>query len=149
MCHYEVKCHKPLWLQALNGKQTQSSESRSFLSKKYELLLCLLHYCSCAAKSNYLQIITWSPILLNWYVHVNSLCSRPCLVLQSRGWHWVASRDLQWRRSLLPLVQKWGASPKRESSSWALTQTSQRASSPCKPCFFELSQANQHLNFIQ
>ena len=44
MCHCKVKCRKALWLQlreALwsNCKRTQSSESRFFLCKKYELLL--------------------------------------------------------------------------------------------------------------
>ena len=42
--HVEVKCRKALWLQAReilwsNCKRTQSSESRFFLCKKYELLL--------------------------------------------------------------------------------------------------------------
>ena len=64
MSHYEVKCHKALWLQVCealwsNCKWTQSSELRFFLCKKYELLLSL------AVQQLFL--------LTSWYTSLSSL----------------------------------------------------------------------------
>ena len=46
-CHYEVKCHKALWLQVREPlgviANRRSQANQDFPCKKYELLICSLH----------------------------------------------------------------------------------------------------------